>query len=1227
MSNTPNLALPYIDAAQSQKHVTHNAALADLDVCVQLSVKARGTLSPPPSPAAGDRYLLGAGATGAFAGRDGAVAAFIDGAWSFATPRVGWRCYVEAESKLLFFGNGVWSDIATAIHALQSLAQLGIGAIADSNTPLSAKLNAALFTALAPGEGGTGDLRFTLNKSASPNTVSQLYQDNYSGRAETGLCGDDHFHIKVSADGSLWRESINIDPATGVVSFPSGVANAMNRLWNGAGAPATTVGIAGDFYIDTAGVKIYGPKSATAWPVSGVAMVGPAGANGAVGPSGAAGVPGPAGAQGPAGAAGAQGLAGAVGPAGPQGVPGPQGIQGPAGATGATGAAGAQGPQGGAAAPQITGAFNAGWSGAMKPHATVSTQTRLAQSTSLCGALAIVLGLNQPYDQAQSTWVMRMNDPPPAASPTIIPVTGDPANRYWQTLGAVTSVGAVGSIIDSEIVSSNEITFGLGEPLPCNGWVLRLRFKGMATGGASAFTLNATSPVALMVPSLGYDRMSAMNASGPQQIVRWRTCYATAMLSQPYPNDASPYIVASGSDVDVYYTLSSPVYARDWDSGVNCSGYRPLILASAGAYVAGGVSSVATFDLELAANNSSAAYFVPQVVYMDPDSQVFGATAHREIGVIHRHFEQEAMAAGARCRILAGNTTYSAITNAMSASTLASAGKTVPVFGVNVNLTGAATATGTEDWDVYPWIGDAYTCSAQGNVWPTVYPSARPLVVDPNGTYGKVFACVDPVGGVDASGVAYASATSASDAAQITLAEIHPFLTIAAAMNAAKVLNNSTFARNNHAACHIRLKAGTSSGLGGGASLVAPASALAPTWGHLELATGVAAGAAIINIGSQKDLMTMMHIGAGVSLGDGGTASWLFRGPQNAAATGGPISSAIWFDGAVMTAPNAAFTGLAFGYALMWHTNCTMTQYFGLAPGSNYFNHYHFIGNSMTFTGTSLGSGGTNTVYCVPHSFVGNSVVGNVNISDTTSTNVALSNVNGLCILANSLTVNKGNNGAIKIAGPGNSAGAAGIGVALNVVEQLQNISPACWISADSTTVETIQNVNFIANTAAGSRINLCYNSVGAYGPLKECTIFSLALGENGASLNQKGEDFNSGVTPSGLRDGNLYGRCFVGGGYVMVQNSLTGTTPGGVMWAGNLTPRGSNLLTTTALGFKNPQTTASGGGDYRPAIGGAYLVGAIPYAKRPFPFGLGGAGDTVAASSNACIGAYYNAA
>ncbi len=310
MSDTPNLGLPYIDAAQAQKHVTHNDALSELDAVVNLAVKQRNITSAPSAPLAGDRYIVGVGGVGAFAGHDGAVAYFVDGAWLFATPRSGWRCFVESESALLIFIAGAWVDAGAAIHALQNLSTLGVGVVADASHPLSAKLNGALFTALSSAEGGSGDLRLTLNKSSAANTASQIYQDGYSGRAETGLCGDDHFHVRVSSDGAVWRDAINVDPATGLVSFPAGVAGGLNTIWNGVGAPSASIGVVGDFYLDTANARIYGPRAAGGWPTAGLSLVGPAGATGGVGPQGPVG---PAGVVGPAGTVGPQGPAGANG--------------------------------------------------------------------------------------------------------------------------------------------------------------------------------------------------------------------------------------------------------------------------------------------------------------------------------------------------------------------------------------------------------------------------------------------------------------------------------------------------------------------------------------------------------------------------------------------------------------------------------------------------------------------------------------------------------------------------------------------------------------------------------------------------------------------------------------------------------------------------------------------------------------------------------------------------
>lgn len=89
MVDTPNLGLPYILAAQSQKHVTHNDAIRALDAVIHLTVLDRNLATPPASPAEGDRYLVDASPTGVWAGHAGKIAAFQDGAWIFYTPKEG----------------------------------------------------------------------------------------------------------------------------------------------------------------------------------------------------------------------------------------------------------------------------------------------------------------------------------------------------------------------------------------------------------------------------------------------------------------------------------------------------------------------------------------------------------------------------------------------------------------------------------------------------------------------------------------------------------------------------------------------------------------------------------------------------------------------------------------------------------------------------------------------------------------------------------------------------------------------------------------------------------------------------------------------------------------------------------------------------------------------------------------------------------------------------------
>jgi hypothetical protein len=218
VDSTPNLGLPYIMAAQSQKHVTHNGAIRALDAVVQLSVLDRNLGAPPSSPAEGGRYIVAASPSGAWSGHAGKVAAYQDGAWMFYVPSEGWIAWVADEDIAVVWTGSAWGSLVTGEGGGGGgdgdFETLGINATADSTNRLTIAADATLLN-----HDGDGH-QLKINKAEAGDTASLLYQTGFSGRAELGLAGDDDFHFKVSADGATWKEAIVIDRASGEVSFP-----------------------------------------------------------------------------------------------------------------------------------------------------------------------------------------------------------------------------------------------------------------------------------------------------------------------------------------------------------------------------------------------------------------------------------------------------------------------------------------------------------------------------------------------------------------------------------------------------------------------------------------------------------------------------------------------------------------------------------------------------------------------------------------------------------------------------------------------------------------------------------------------------------------------------------------------------------------------------------------------------------------------------------------------
>ena len=210
--NSPILGLPYIQPSQAQKHVTHNEALRILDAITQLGVFESPLAVPPSDPEDGARYIVAPGANGAWAGQDNALAVFVDSTWQFFAPQVGWRADVTSTGETYRFDGSAWARHG----ALANLTELGINTEADATNRLAVASDATLLTHMGGGH------QIKINKNASADTASLLYQTGWSGRAEMGTTGSDDFAIKVSHDGSSFLTGLSLHAGSGAVQMPQG---------------------------------------------------------------------------------------------------------------------------------------------------------------------------------------------------------------------------------------------------------------------------------------------------------------------------------------------------------------------------------------------------------------------------------------------------------------------------------------------------------------------------------------------------------------------------------------------------------------------------------------------------------------------------------------------------------------------------------------------------------------------------------------------------------------------------------------------------------------------------------------------------------------------------------------------------------------------------------------------------------------------------------------------
>lgn len=110
--------LPLLQVAQAQKEVTHNEAIAAIDVLLHLAVASQTVTTPPIDPPAATSWIIAGSPSGAWSGRAGMIASFDEAGWRYLAPANGCLAWIEDEGVYAIRRGGAWYSDAFPVHSL-----------------------------------------------------------------------------------------------------------------------------------------------------------------------------------------------------------------------------------------------------------------------------------------------------------------------------------------------------------------------------------------------------------------------------------------------------------------------------------------------------------------------------------------------------------------------------------------------------------------------------------------------------------------------------------------------------------------------------------------------------------------------------------------------------------------------------------------------------------------------------------------------------------------------------------------------------------------------------------------------------------------------------------------------------------------------------------------------------------------------------------------------------
>lgn len=721
-------------------------------------------------------------------------------------------------------------------------------------------------------------------------------------------------------------------------------------------------------------------------------------------------------------------------------------------------------------------------------------------------------------------------------------------------IGGMASAGGGGGPVADAMLSALTVS--------ANGWELTGTILSAKDGG----TYNGLNDKA--TPGLVLEVTSKAWTTGGVQTTRTRYVYATSVLRQPTPNGAVLQETESGANCNVVWSLSSQVFSTaSGDTIVGCTTLMAFFTDNG----SGGSSAANPGGVSTVTNNSTAAYKKYQMCWLTPDlERITSSSWAPRLYINPGRFSQQGQPVRA-VTFTATDTSGHTVTSTVSTMTSGQYGASTYYtawFQPSWNLSTLTDGNlATVDATIYPWVGEAFTLSVDGDVYPSGNICTLKGVVDVGGTYGTVYAYVDGVGG----------GTPAANTNPVTAAA-NPYASISAAAAAGIVLNNSTFSRNSHSGVTVRVAAATTlSGLGGDGMDAQATGALPLLVEGVNQATSI-----LTTLSTQNDIPSIIKFRNLTLERQSGANAVGFDGKTGGTAKMLACEDVIFSSG---TATNAYYDGWMIQYGRGYFINCSGAD---AGQGSIFSTNPHatVVAVGCTF----IPSKSLNFVAC---SHTGNGVpVSEANTSLVTPAGgvMALSRIKNSGAGKRVLQIVQRNYGD------------RGLGLYGLVLEGYGGLDSAALLVSGDTDTVAVENVNIIACSPVGERCNLGYNDTGSAAVSKDVVLKHSYV----YKLNIKSDYF---TTANANRIGNWQFRHGVDCSHNFIDEGTNNgdAGPGFVSWMGEALGDGKNELPFGFVNGGDPDwdndlsgAAGAGGGDYRP--GASTALPFIPAGETMMP-------------------------